>query len=122
MDTREIQARLIIAELRDKLSPSIPLVERLLIAMRAARLNWMAPDDNTAFVAAVVAVIETGAADEKLRLEYELKLLRGVSAALSGLPIDFGRLIEDPATELILRKLWDESATEPEESTEGEAS
>lgn len=102
-----------IAELRTNIDPKQPLEERLKVAMRAALKHWLIPDEESQFKMAIGAVLIEATEEEKKRMNLDLKFLGAMSAAVSGVPVDFGRLVEemgeDSLTKAIgLRKLWDE--------------
>ena len=106
-----------IAELRGKVDPKQPLEERLKVAMRAALNHWMVIDEESQFKMAIGAVLAEATEEEQERINIDLKFLRAMSSAASGVPVDFDRLIgelgEDSADKAVgLRKLWDEVKTE----------
>lgn len=106
-----------IAELRAGVDPKQPLEERLKVAMRRALKHWLVFDEEGQFKMAVAAVMVEATEDERERLNTEVKFLAAVSSAVSGVPVDFGRLMEemgeDAADKAVgLRKLWDEVKAE----------
>jgi len=106
-----------IAELRASVDSKQPLEERLKVAMRAALNHWLVIDEEGQFRMAVGAVMIEATEEEQKRIEVDLKFLRALSSAASGVPVDFGRLMEelkeDGAPEAIgLRKLWDDVKAE----------
>jgi len=106
-----------ITELQSSIDPKQPLEERLKVAMRAALNHWLVIDEESQFKMAVGAVMLSATEEEKERIEIDLKFLKSMSAAASGVPIDFGRLMkelgEDSEVKAVgLRKLWDEVKAE----------
>jgi len=109
-----------IAELRARIDPKQPLEERLKVAMRRALNHWLVLDEESQFKMAVGAVLVEATEDERERLNTEVKFLAAMSSAASGVPVDFGRLMEelgeDAADKAVgLRKLWDEVKAERKE-------
>ncbi len=106
-----------IADLRTGVDSRQPLEERLKVAMRKALKHWLVSDEEGQFKMAVGAVLVEATDDERERLDTELKFLASLSAAVSGVPVDFARLMgelgEDAADKAVgLRKLWDEVKAE----------
>ena len=101
-----------IAELRTKVDPEQPLEERLKVAMKAALNHWLVTDEESQFKMAVGAVMVEATEEEQERLNIELKFTGALSATTTGIPVDFGRLIEEfgegSAEKVVgLSKLWD---------------
>lgn len=106
-----------VAELRTMVDPKQPLEERLKVTMRAALNHWLVLDEEGQFKMAVGAVMVEATEEEQERMNIDIKFLRALSSAASGVPVDFGRLIEelgeDSAAKAVgLRKLWDEVKAE----------
>ena len=106
-----------IAELRTMVDSKQPLEERLKVAMRAALKHWHVLDEESQFKMDVGAVLAEATEEEQERMNIDLKFLRAMSSAASGVPVDFGRLIgelgEDSAAKAVgLRKLWNEVKAE----------
>ncbi|MGA2669975.1 MAG: hypothetical protein ABSF21_00940 [Dehalococcoidia bacterium] len=107
-----------ITELRVGVDSKQPLEERLKVAMRAALNHWLVTDEEGQFRMAVGAVMIEATEEERGRIETELKFLRGLSSAISGVPVDFGRLMEQlqkakESHKLVgLKNLWDEVKAE----------
>lgn len=111
-----------IAELRTMVDPKQPLEERLKVTMRAALKHRLVIDKENQFKMAVGAVMAEATEEEKERINIDLKFLRAMSSAASGVPVDFGRLVkelgEDSADKAIgLRKLWDEVKKEQNDAS-----
>ena len=101
-----------IAELRTKVDSKLPLGERLKVVMRAALRHWLVTDEESQFKMAVGAVMAEANEEEWERMNIDLKFLAAMSSAVSGVPVDFARLIEelgeDSAAKAVgLNKLWD---------------
>ena len=102
-----------ITELRGNIDSSLPLEDRLKISMRGALNHWLVIDEESQFKMAIGAVMVEATEEERERIETDLKLLRALSSAASGVPVDFGRLMEglrggDSPKPVGLRKLWDD--------------
>ncbi len=102
-----------VAELRAGVDSKQPLEERLKVAMRRALKHWLVFDEEGQFKMAVGAVLIEATEEEQKRMNLDLKFLLTISAAVSGVPVDFGRLVEEmgedsPTKAVGLRKLWDE--------------
>lgn len=106
-----------IAELRTNVDPKQPLKERLKVAMRAALEHWLVLDEENQFKMAIGAVLIEATEEEQERINIDLKFLKAMSSAAGGVPVDFGRLMEelgeDGATKAVgLQKLWGEVKAE----------
>lgn len=106
-----------VTELRTMVDPKQPLEERLKVVMRAALNHWLVLEEEGQFKMAVGAVMVEATEEERERMEIDLKFLRAMSSAASGVPVDFGRLIEElversEVKAVGLRKLWDEVKAE----------
>ena len=106
-----------IAELRTRVDTNQPLEERLKVAMRGALKHWLVFDEEGQFKMAVGAVLAEATEEEVERINVDIKFLNAMSSAASGVPVDFGRLIEelgeDSAAKAVgLGKLWDEVKAE----------
>ena len=102
-----------VAELRTNVDPKRPLEERLKVAMRGALNHWLVTKEEEQFIMAVGAVMVEATEGEKERINIDLKFLKAMSSAASGVPVDFGRLIDElgegSAEKAVgLRKLWDD--------------
>lgn len=65
------------------------LTERIRKAMREAKDFWMSLDDDLRFRAAIgAALVETTDEGEKDRILRSFQILRTLSAAMSGVPVD----------------------------------
>lgn len=84
--------------------------ERLRAAMKSAQNHWLVTNEDAQFQAAVSAVLLNADDEEKERIEGALSVLRGLSAAFSGVPVDIVPLLENaPKNPIGLKKLWDEA-------------
>lgn len=114
---------LAIQEIESTLDKEAPIKERLTQAMKLSRNHWLIVDEDQQFRCAVGAVIITASQDERLIIEYEMDVLRALSAGASGVPIDFEALAQGaPETTYGLRGLWIESNnTSTSTKNEGES-
>jgi len=106
-----------IMELQASVDLKQPLEERLKVAMRAALNHWLVTDEEGQFKMAVGAVMMDATKEERERIEIDLKFLKAMSSAASGVPVDFARLAEElgenSADKAVgLRKLWGEVKAE----------
>ena len=85
--------------------------DRLLVAMKASQSHWMVTDENLQLLGAVAAVMAICGEDDKARLTQELRVLQGLSAAASGIPIDLTALLEgmNPEKVIGIQALWHEA-------------
>lgn len=71
--------------------------DKLKAAMGATARHWMATDENEQFLGACEGAARVLDAEDRARVETSLRLLQGLAAASSGVPVDFGALLpEDP--------------------------
>ena len=106
-----------IAELRSSVDPTQTLEDRLKSTMHKALHHWLVTDEESQLRMAVGAVMVEATAEERDRLERELRFLRGLSVAASGIPVDLGATLSDLADEnkekpVGLKNLWDEVKAE----------
>lgn len=76
--------------------------------MKQAVNHWMVTDDGQRFHGACVAIYELADDTMKERVKHTLDMLRGLSAASSGLPIDFSQMMAGDVEPLPLVKWWQE--------------
>lgn len=102
-----IAAQIIAAEARTESMKEASLEDRLRSAMRAGHNFWMSTDEDVRFRGSVAAVLLHCSEDERERIGEELKMLRDLSALLSGVPVDTERITaaENP---IGLMRLWRE--------------
>lgn len=100
-----------IAEIRLHLKGIDGLEDRFSAACRQAHELWVTGDDEARFKAAVAAtILETSDPIEKDRLVRSTEILKAMSAAMSGIPVDFDRAIPDSDFEpLPLLGIWHET-------------
>jgi hypothetical protein len=106
-----------ITELRAGIDSKQLLEERLRVTMRAARNHWLVTNEESQFKMAVGAVMVEATEEERGRIEVDLKFLKAMSSAASGVPVDFGRLMKELGKDgtvkgVGLMKLWDEIKAE----------
>ena len=87
------------------------LEDMLRAAMKAMTALWLSTDDDLRFRGAVGGVLmvldERGDTEASARINSELEALRSLSALLSGVPVDMGR-VAMPENPIGLMKLWGE--------------
>ncbi len=103
-----------ITELRHDVDSKQPLEERLKIVMKKALNHWLVLDEESQFKMAVGAVLAEATEEEQERINIELRVLKALSAAISGVPIDWGNLVadEDRDKTIGLSGLWREVKAE----------
>jgi hypothetical protein len=113
----DVGLQIAITLIRDKLPCDLSLEERLSFAMRYARENerdlfWMFGNttDEMRLRAAIAAVMVGGTDEEKDLITESLKPLKMLSAAMSGVPVDFSALDGMPDNIIPIMELWNESA------------
>ena len=88
-------------------------------AMKAMAALWVSIDDDLRSRGAVGGVLmvlnERGDAEAAARINSELEALRSLSALLSGVPVDMGR-VAMPENPIGLMKLWGEVKEEDHDS------
>jgi len=108
-----------ITETRERLkdSTNISLEKRLKKAMQYTCNHWLVTQEEDQFQAAVRAVMLECSNEEKQWIEKELKILNGIAAAISGVPVDMVKLMNGIKEEdfIGLKKLWDETKPVPEQ-------
>lgn len=87
------------------------LIGRLKAAMRATKDHWMLTDEDGRFRAAVGAAMLLSDEETQGRIKRELTVLKTLSAAMNGVPVDFSAMsdIEEP---IGLIKIWNEVKAE----------
>lgn len=89
------------------------LEDRLLATMRAVRtddnINWMCRNDDQRFRSAIGAVM-LASPDDQDRIARSMAPLKALSAAMSGVPVDFSSVLTDADDLVPLISLWHESA------------
>ena len=96
---------IVAAECRAAAEKETTLEGRLKAAFSVARDHWMATDENDQLNGAVVAIHGISNDEDKRRLELEMKSLRALNAAMSGVPVDFAGL-ELPEKPIGIVALW----------------
>ena len=57
-------------------------------AFKKAKQHWMEPNENNQFSAACAVAYVAMNAEDKARMELSVKIMKAVSAMLSGVPVD----------------------------------
>ena len=89
-------------------------MERIKKAMRpVANGHWMVTDDDLCFRGALAAVfMDPLTTDEdRQRMEFTLTQMRSLGALMSGVPVDVGRVLDNPdeIDRVPLVKFWNEA-------------
>lgn len=72
-----------------------PLEARLRAAMHAVANHWMARTDNEQFEAAMEGCARAASAEERVRLNAEIRRVNLLLVALSGVPLDADAVIAE---------------------------
>lgn len=89
--------------------PTLDLEGRLRAAFAVTRNHWMVTNEDERFRTGVGGVLVTATdAGEKARIEAELASLRALSAAMSGVPVDFGAVLSDKPEPIGMLAIWRE--------------
>lgn len=84
------------------------LESRFRAAAASTKHNWMAPDEDTAFRAAIAALYISAPEEDQPRILEEAEALKIISAMLSGIPVDLDA-VKMPENPIGLMKLWRET-------------
>jgi len=79
-----------------------PIEERAKLAMKHVHSNnvcFMTPSDDQKFRSACGALILLSSEPEQARINRELRMLQTLSAAMSGVPVDFSSMCDDEDAE-----------------------
>ena len=113
----DVLMQMAVTLIRNSLPDDLSLKERLSFAMRYARENednlfWMfgSTTDDMKLRVAIAAVMIGGTDEEKDLITESLKPLKMLSAAMSGVPVDFSALDDMPDNIIPIMELWNESA------------
>lgn len=100
------------AETAAKAAEDTTLEGRLRAAMQATANHWMATNEDDQFLAACEGTARVVDDEDRERIEASLRLLQTLSAAASGVPVDFDALLPDGAEDrpkpARLQPLWRE--------------
>jgi len=86
--------KLAISEIEAQLKKDAPILERLEEAMKLALNHWLVTNEDEQFRCAVGAVLLTASPEEQTLINEEMRLLRSLSSAVTGVPVDWGTLLE----------------------------
>ncbi|MHC4424332.1 MAG: hypothetical protein ACYSWR_06665 [Planctomycetota bacterium] len=96
--------------IKSKLEGKTDLEDILNSAMDAAlteSCTWLIGDEDLKFNAAIAAIYLVVDEDTQERVKKEITFLRSLNAASSGVPVNFGALLEDDEIKVIgLQKYW----------------
>lgn len=97
-------------DIERKLDKEAPVKERLKQAMKLVQNHWLVTDEDEQFRSAIGAVLVTVSPEEKEIIMREIDFLKGLVAAVEGVPIDVGELLtRRPENAYGLRGLWIEA-------------
>lgn len=100
------------AETAARAAGDVSIQDRATAAMKAVRHHWLATNEQEQFAAACEGLARVVTADERERIEADLRALQTLTAMLSGVPVDLdAALVEREQHEpLGLMKLWHATA------------
>lgn len=103
--------KIAIIEIELKLDKNAPIKDRLKQAMKLSLNHWLVTNEDEQFRCAIGAVLLTASEEEKVQISREMAFLRSLSAATSGVPVDWGTLLEGETEQKIigLLPLWKEA-------------
>src|SRR4051794_9202399 len=105
-----ISASMSIAIAEAKIAPEQEpdLDSQLRAAMKATHDHWLITNEEERFKAAVGAVIVISDQATRVRIAQEIRILGSVSAAITGVPVDFSALLDDNFEPIGLLRMWKE--------------
>ncbi len=83
--------------------------------MTIAAEHWMVLDEDEQFRGAIAAILMLADEEHKSRVKYTVKMLKGLNAATSGVPVYFEALVDFEVKMVPIVKWWQE-IKHPEES------
>ena len=85
------------------------------VAAHAQGTGWMLSSDDQRFKAGAAALYLVANEEDRTRIKHELDMLAALSAAQSGIPVDFGAMLggEDPPKPIGLLGIFREVAAAP---------
>jgi len=106
--------KIAISEIADQLDKSVTIENRLKQAMKLALNHWLGGNEDEQFRSAVGAVLLTASEEEKTLISREMAFLRSLSAAVTGVPVDWETLLpgEQDQKVIDLLRLWKEVKNE----------
>jgi hypothetical protein len=106
--------KIAISEITDQLDKSATIENRLKQAMKLALNHWLITNEDEQFRSAVGAVLLTASEEEKTLITREMVFLRNLSAAITGVSVDFETLFEGIKDQKVigLVPLWKEVKNE----------
>ncbi len=91
--------RIAITEIEGQLVKSDSIKTKLKKAMKLAKHHWLVVDEDQCFRCAIGAVLLGASDEEKIVLQQEMEMIKALSSAISGVPVDFGEVFEKFETE-----------------------
>lgn len=99
-----------ITELKQDVDNNTPIEDRFRAVMKKAKNHWLVVNEDDQLRAAIGAVMLTATEEEQERINAELAVIKALSAATSGVPINFDAL-EMNETPIGILNLWKEEKT-----------
>lgn len=98
-------------EAQSRIDTSKPLEEQARAAMEVTKDFWLSTDEDVRFRGAVGALLLANQDNPEAteRIKTEMRALNTLSAAMSGVPVDFAQILpelEEDFKPIGLRKLW----------------
>lgn len=91
--------KIAITEIEGQLDKSDSIETKLKKAMRLAKNHWLVVDEDKCFRCAIGAVLLGASDEEKTIILQEMEMIKALSSAISGVPVDFGAVFEKFETE-----------------------
>lgn len=88
------------------------IIKAAMVAARDGGNTWLLGSDDDKIKAAVVAAHPFLKEEDQIRLKQELDFFMALGAATSGVPVDFGAVLDGVAEDIKpigLRKIWEET-------------
>lgn len=100
---------IIVSEAKGRAEGIQDFEEMARVCMDVAANHWMVTDENEQFRGALAAILTLADNEYKPRVERTIELQKALSAAASGVPVDFGSALESSDIEPVpLMKWWHE--------------
>lgn len=105
---------LTVNEIRAKLDTSKPVEEQIKTAYKAAMNHWLITNEGEQQRCALAAVMIDADFETQESIKKELKFFEAINAASSGIPVDFGAMLDNlgESKTFGIARLWDEAKKE----------
>lgn len=106
-----VQVKVAITDIASQLDRKADIEEQIKKAMELAVDHWLVVDEQDRFKSAVGAVMIGIGEEERNIISDELKIMISLNAAITGIPVDFGRLAVEVRGKKSygLNKMWSET-------------